>query len=97
MIRHIVLARFRPDADEAARQAVRDAIAGLRHQIPGIVDMRWGDDIGRKAASADFAVVIDFVDRAAFAAYGTHPAHRAYAEGAGKAAIEGITVVQHEL
>jgi hypothetical protein len=97
VLRHIVLVRFRPEADEAARQAVRAVIATMPDAVSGIVALHAGDDVGRTPASADYAVVMDFESREAFARYRDHPAHRAYVDGPARVAVASIVVVQHAL
>jgi len=90
MLRHIVLARWKPEATDAQKQAVRDALAALPSQISEIVAFRFGDDVRRKANSYDLGAVVDFADREAFARYLAHPAHCAYADGPGKAAVASL-------
>ncbi|MDB4994818.1 MAG: Dabb family protein [Myxococcaceae bacterium] len=96
MFRHIVLVRFKPEATDAQKQAVHDALDAFSHQIPEVRTVCIGNDVGRKGNSWDFAAVLDFNNREAFARYLVSPAHIAYAEGPGKAAVDQLAVVQHD-
>jgi quinol monooxygenase YgiN len=95
MFRHIVLVRFKAEATDADKQAVEEALSALPAQVPEIRAIQLGADVGRKANNWDLATVIDFDDAAAFQRYLQSPAHRAYAEGPGRAAVASLAVVQH--
>jgi hypothetical protein len=96
MFRHIVLLRFKPEATDAQKKAVNDALDAFTHQIPEVRAICLGDDVGRKANSWDFAAVLDFDNREAFKRYLVSPAHLAYVDGPGKAAVDQLAVVQHD-
>ena len=95
MLRHIVMIRWKPEATEDQKQAVQDAINGMRSQVPEIVDLRWGADIGRGPNNFDLAVVMDFGDREAFKRYLSSAVHQSYVQGAAKAAVGSLASVQH--
>jgi hypothetical protein len=95
MLRHIVLLRWKPDADEAAREAVREAIAAMPGRTSEIRTLRWGDNVGNRPNAYDFAVVMDFDDRAAFDRYLAGDAHREYVVGPARAAVASIAAIQH--
>lgn len=97
MLRHVVLLRWQPEVDEAARRAVCDALAAMPAAVPEIRDLRWGPNVGTSPNAFDLAVVMDFDDREAFARYLASAAHRAYVEGPGRAAVGAIAAVQHVL
>ena len=76
MIRHVVMFRFRDDADEAQRQAVHDAIATMPEATGVTEAYTIGPDIGLAAGNFDFAVVGDFADQDAYTTYRDHPEHQ---------------------
>jgi hypothetical protein len=81
MIHHIVLIRLKQGVtrdDSRLREGLADLIA-LRGQVGGIVRWDHGWDFVARPISYDFALVAAFTDRAAFEAYGSHPAHQAAA------------------
>ena len=47
MFRHIVLVRWKPEATDIERQAMREAIEQLPSQVPEIIDARIDLNIGR--------------------------------------------------
>jgi len=47
MFRHIVLVRWKPEATDIERQAMREAIEHLPSQVPEIIDARIDLNIGR--------------------------------------------------
>jgi hypothetical protein len=96
MFRHVVLVRWRQEASEEQRQAARDALSRLPSQIPEIREMRLGGNVGSGPNHYDLALVVDFENRESWQRYLQHPAHRAYADGPGKAAVGTLAVVQHE-
>lgn len=81
-IHHLVLIRLKPGVDrEDPRFAeALAALVALRGRIGGIVRWEHGWDFVRRPISCDFALVAAFASRAAFDAYGTHPAHVAVAD-----------------
>jgi hypothetical protein len=85
MIRHVVLCRFRKDADVAA---VFAAIAGLKDRIPGILAISCGRDNSPEGLQKGFThgFTVDFTDAAARDAYLPHPDHQA----AGKMVVDAL-------
>jgi hypothetical protein len=77
MIRHVVLFRWKEGTPEEARQAVRDGLAELPDAVGGVRRYEFGDDAGLADGNFDFAVVADFDDAAAYAAYAGHERHQA--------------------
>lgn len=74
MIRHVLLARFRPDADEAAIDGFLAAVRAVR--VDGLLSLTCGRDAGLRPGTWDYAVVADLVDEAAYRRYDEDPAHR---------------------
>ncbi len=80
MIEHIVLFRWKPEATNGQITKGMEALRGLQDRIPGIVALACGADFSGRAQGYTHALVARFSDRAAFDAYGPHPAHRAVIE-----------------
>lgn len=81
MIHHLVLVRLKEGVardDPRLQERLAELIA-LPQTIEGITSWHHGWDFVRRPTSADFALVATFATRAAFEAYGPHPAHRAVA------------------
>ena len=97
MIRHVVLFRFREDADAAQRRAVHEAIATLP-EATGVIDVyAIGSDLGLAEGNFDFAVVGDFADQAAYEAYRDDPEHRRIIAEVIRPAISDRAAVQYEI
>jgi len=94
VFRHIVLVKSKPESTEVERQAMREAIEQLPAQIPEIVAVRCGFDVGRGPNNFDMATVFDFEDRDAFERYIASAAHQAYVQGPARIASQ-LAVVQH--
>jgi quinol monooxygenase YgiN len=95
MLRHIVLATFKPEASPEERAAVRAAVEKFPEQVPELRGLVCGANVGKGPNHHDFAVVADFEDYAAFRRYIESPAHRAYVAGPAKA-IAKLAAIQHE-
>ena len=80
MIEHIVLFRWKPEATPEQIAGVIAALRGLKDQVPGVLTLACGADFSGRAQGYTHALVARFPDRAAFDAYGPHPAHRAVIE-----------------
>jgi len=94
MFRHIVLVKWKPDATDAERQAMHDAIDRLPSLVPEILAARVGVNVGSGPYHYDMATVFDFADRDAFENYITSEAHQAYVQGPAMAVAQ-LAVVQH--
>lgn len=94
MFRHIVLVKWKPEATDAERQAMRNAIEQLPTQVPEIVAACIGLDVGHGPNNYEMATVFDFEDSAAFKRYIASAAHQAYVQGPAKAVAQ-LAVVQH--
>jgi hypothetical protein len=75
MFRHVVLIEFVDDTTDEQKAAFRAALEALPAQIPEVLDCRVGPDAGLTDTNHDFAIVADFADADAYAAYRDHPAH----------------------
>jgi hypothetical protein len=99
MIRHVVLCRFRQDADVAA---VFAAIASLQQKIPGILAVTCGKDNSPEGLQKGFThgFTVDFVDQAARDNYLPHPDHQVVGKivvAALDGGLDGLTVLDWEV
>ena len=90
MIEHIVLFRWKADATPEQVAGAVEALRGLKDAIPGVVALACGADFSGRAQGYTHALVIRFTDRAALAAYGPHPAHRAAVETQIRPILEAV-------
>lgn len=92
-VRHVVLVRWRPDADEAAREGVRAGVRGLATTVPGIRSLEEGPSVSPEGLEQgnDYGFVVTFEDAAARDAYLPHPEHLVVADAIGAAAAQ-VTV-----
>ncbi len=97
MIRHVVMFRFREDANEAQRQAVHDAIAAMPKATGVTKAYAIGGDLGLAEGNFDFAVVGDFADQAAYETYRDHPEHRRIVAEVIRPAITDRAAMQYEI
>ncbi|MDP9075150.1 MAG: Dabb family protein [Actinomycetota bacterium] len=67
MIRHVLLVRCNRDATPERIDEIRARLAGL--DCPGRTRFTMGTDLGLRPGNMDFAMVADFADVEAFAAY----------------------------
>lgn len=72
MIRHIVLWRMK-STDQF--ETIRAALEAQLGRIPGLVRIEVGRSVNTGRRAADFALVCDFEDETALAAYHQHPVH----------------------
>lgn len=79
-VRHVVVFRFKPDADQAKIQQLTKAFAALKDQIPGVLAFEHGVNNSPEKLNQGFTHVylLTFTDAAARDAYLVHPAHKAF-------------------
>ena len=83
MTRHIILWTLKemPEAEKARVKAeIKAGLEGLAGQIPGLVSIRV-ETRRLPSSNADLMLDSSFESPAAIAAYATHPAHVAVADG----------------
>lgn len=92
MIRHCVFLKLRSDIDATAREALFDALRGLKALLPGMLAISFSPNVSPEGFGRgyDWAFIVDFADVAARDAYLVHPAHQA-AGARLVAALEGGT------
>jgi hypothetical protein len=74
MIKHVVLAKFKPGVTEADVAELRKKLAALPAIIPEIKGYDFGQDL-RPEKTLDFALVSTFEDMAAVKRYLVQPDH----------------------
>jgi len=74
MVRHIVLWRLKAPA-EADLASIRAALEAQVGRIPGLLQVEVGRSFNTGKRATDFALICDFANREALAAYHRHPAH----------------------
>ena len=74
MLIHIVSFKYKSDADEAARRDHRAKLRALAG-LPGVIELKVGEDIVRSARSYDTGLLVRFPDRAALDGYQNNPQH----------------------
>lgn len=74
MIKHVVLAKFKPEVTEADVAELRKKLAALPAIIPEIKGYDFGQDV-RPEKTLDFALVSTFEDMAAVKRYLVQPDH----------------------
>lgn len=75
-LRHVVCLTWKPGTEAATVAAVCEELAALPALIPAIHAYRFGSDLGLADGNADFAIVADFDDVAAWRRYQEHPEHQ---------------------
>ncbi|MDT3376487.1 Dabb family protein [Labrys portucalensis] len=101
MIRHIVLARLRPDLSKQETETLLTAIRGMKTKIPGILQIEIGSDNSPEGLARGYghAFTVDFVDAAARDAYLPHPHHATVAQAlvaATQGGVDGLLVLDFE-
>jgi quinol monooxygenase YgiN len=76
MIKHIVLLKFKKDAQEAGIGELENKLRALPGEIPEIKSYEFGRDIVRSERSYDFALVSVFEDTESLKRYQIHPRHQ---------------------
>ena len=74
MVRHIVLWKLKSAAD-ADFASIRAALEAQLGRIPGLLKVEVGRSFNTGKRATDFALICDFADREALAAYHRHGAH----------------------
>lgn len=82
LLRHVVLFKFKDDVEQQQVQEVVDAFAGLRKEIPSIVDFEYGTDVSveNKADGFTHGFVVTFRSAEDRDAYLPHPAHQKFVQ-----------------
>ena len=95
MLTHIVVWKYRADADAEVRQEHAAMLRALPQFIPEVETLSVGFDVLRIPRSYDLGLVAVFRDRAALEAYNVHPRHQAVVE-LGRSISEHVASVDFE-
>ena len=100
MIRHVVMWKFKPEAEGKTREEnmaiVRDSLYALVPIIPEIKRMEIGFDVKHTDMSMDFMLLTEFDNMDTLAYYAAHPDHVAVAAYLGKV-VEKRVVLDCEI
>ena len=94
-VKHIVMWRLKGETEAARRencQAVRQAFEGLRHKVPGLLEVEVGVDVSRIDHACDVVLYTVFDSEAALAGYANHPEHLRARQELGDTRIERYQV-----
>jgi hypothetical protein len=77
MIQHCVFLRLKASTTADQKQAVYDAIAALKDVIPGILDIKFGQNVSPEGLNGGFldGFIVTFENVEARDAYLPHPQH----------------------
>lgn len=95
MFRRIILFTWTDEATKEQREAVEAELARLPGLIPEIRRFEIGADAGVEG-NADFGVVADFDDVAAWGVYVAHPAHQKVVADHIRPIVAARTALQYE-
>lgn len=76
MIKHVVVMKFKKDAEDAGIRGFQKKLGALPGDIPEIKSYEFGPDIVRSERSYDFALVSVFEDIESLKKYQVHPRHQ---------------------
>lgn len=95
-LRHVVLFKFKEDADPAAIKKVEEAFAALPGKIPQIRDFEWGMNNSPEGLNKGLThcFLLTFDSEEDRAVYLPHPDHKAFGALLGDI-LEDVTVVDY--
>ena len=95
-LKHIVLFKFKKDADPKKVEGVVKEFAALKDKIDTIVDFEMGTNVSKENLSKGFthAFVVTFADQAGIDAYLPHPAHQEFVKLL-KPVIDDVLVIDY--
>src|SRR5205085_8122540 len=97
MVEHIVIFKWKPDTSAESIEAAGAGLMGLKHKIPGIIDMTCGDNFSTRSQGYEFGLVVRFTDREALEAYGPHPLHQEVVQNLITPFREDVIAVDYEI
>ncbi len=79
MIRHILLIKFKPSADDSKIEELRELFAAMPEKVAGVVAVEWGlnDSPEKLNQGYTHSVLMTFADEAGRQEYLPHPEHEA--------------------
>ncbi|MBZ0130186.1 MAG: Dabb family protein [Rhodobacteraceae bacterium] len=96
MIRHIVMFNWKAGTPESIKTDVVQGFDHMKKNIEHVINMDCGNDQGLAEGNYDFAMIADFADKEAWAAYRVHPEHLAFVQKFGALSAE-IARIQFEI
>lgn len=106
MIRHVVLLRWKKDADPELLERFKNGVFELRNTLPGVLRYSAGENVGLSkegmagestySDNYDFAVCADLEDYAAYQAYATHQNHNVWIEEVVRHILAERVAVQYD-
>jgi len=96
VLRHIVLLRFREDADPGQVEALVTDFLGIEDQVPGIESLALHRDIGLNPINAHVMLELEFADPTAWRSYQDHPVHQDFVHNRVAPILEERAVIQVE-
>ncbi len=102
MIRHIVLARFRPDVAAEEIAAIAAGLEALVGRLDGLLAVHGGPDVNFEGLDRGYrhGFILDFADQAARLRYHHAPEHApisAQLVAAAAGGVDGLLVVDFEV
>lgn len=92
MITHIALYRFKAETGKADIDRVLSEVRSLRSKVPGLADIRCGENFSKWNEGYTHAIVVLAEGRDALDAYRNHPDHKAIAEWFDKSEEKSIGI-----
>jgi hypothetical protein len=75
MFRHVLVIKWQPGVTSEQAAEAAAALRALAEEIPELLEMRAGTDLGLRDTAWDLALVATFSDESGWRAYLDHPAH----------------------
>ncbi|HET6849650.1 MAG TPA: Dabb family protein [Gaiellales bacterium] len=76
MLRHVAVFRWKDGTTDEQVEMIERGLAALSARLPQLRAYAFGRDLGLREGNADFAIVADFDDEAAWQAYTEDAEHR---------------------
>ncbi|PKH38976.1 Stress responsive A/B Barrel Domain [Nocardioides alpinus] len=76
MHHHVIVFRWKPEADPEAIRKLADGLRDLAASLPGVVSYACGTDLGMRTGNDDFGISAVFESADALQTYLDHPTHR---------------------
>lgn len=96
MIEHLVLFKWKENTSTTQIAEVLSALAELKTQIPGIIDLVCGENFSDRSQGFETGLVVRFVDRNALEVYQPHPAHQEVVQTLIKPIVADILALDFE-
>ncbi|WP_160723040.1 Dabb family protein [Bacillus sp. USDA818B3_A] len=97
MIEHIVLLKFSSKTTEEQKQELIRKTLLLRNEIPGIMDIRQGNNFSDRSQGFEMGLTVRFEDRTSLENYGPHPSHQEVFSYLQEIGLEDSIIVDFEI